>query len=287
MNSPEISILIANYNKADFLPATLESIQNQVLTDWECIIVDDGSSDCSLEILLQIQQTDPRFRIFTRPNHLPKGANSCRNLAYSKSKGKFIQWFDSDDLMLPHFLKMKHDYLQDHPEKKFVVSKGEVRFDKEYKGNRKFAQSLYSENLIEDYLKFRLVFFTPGPMFRKEVFEEVGLFNPKLSRHQEWELFLRVILNYQEWGVIDTTSFIYNVNNNSITYLHQARRHVAQTELQVFKQVLSSKTNPFKNRIPGSIRRSIAFKYLQISLYYREIKFFGWYCRSLLRESLA
>ncbi len=279
-----VSILIPNFNKEEFLPATLSSILAQEYGNWECILVDDGSSDSSVKILNEYAGLDRRFKVFIRPNDIPKGANYCRNYAFGQAKGDYIQWFDSDDIMFPWFLKMKVDYLESQPTVPFVVSKGELIFDEGFEGNRKFAQNFQSENPIEDYLNFRILFFTGGPLFRKEVFHEVGLFNGKLKRHQEWELFLRVVLRFQKWGKIGRAGFSYVVNSNSITSGFKSKNAVVESELAVFKVVLGRKTNRFKAVIPKKIRLSLAFKYFLVASYHRKPIHSFWYFRTLVQD---
>ena len=102
-----ISILIPNYNKANYLRETLDSVFAQTYTNWECIIVDDHSTDNSWEILQEYTIRDSRFEIRKRPGHLPKGGNACRNYAFELSEGEFVNWFDSDDVMFENFLADK------------------------------------------------------------------------------------------------------------------------------------------------------------------------------------
>src|SRR5690606_6713113 len=96
---PLVSILIPNYNKAPYLRETLDSILSQTYLNWECIIVDDHSTDGSYEILEEYANLDCRFKVYKRPDHLPKGGNACRNYAFILSNGEFVNWFDSDDIM--------------------------------------------------------------------------------------------------------------------------------------------------------------------------------------------
>ncbi|MBD8490437.1 glycosyltransferase family 2 protein [Echinicola sp. CAU 1574] len=97
--NPLVSILIPNYNKAPYVRDTLDSVLNQTYQNWECIVVDDHSTDDSWEILEEFAAKDKRFKIYKRPDDLPKGGNVCRNYAFKLSKGEYINWFDSDDLM--------------------------------------------------------------------------------------------------------------------------------------------------------------------------------------------
>ena len=94
-----VSIIIPTFNRADIIHETLDSIKLQTYEKWECIIVDDGSNDNSIMVINEFVKTDNRFKFYDRPINKLKGANSCRNYGFEKSKGEFINWFDSDDIM--------------------------------------------------------------------------------------------------------------------------------------------------------------------------------------------
>jgi len=98
---PLVSIIIPTYNRAGIIGETLESIIKQSFSDWECIIVDDGSTDSTEAVVKEYTEKDSRFKYYRRPHEIIKGANSCRNYGFKKSAGKYINWFDSDDLYLP------------------------------------------------------------------------------------------------------------------------------------------------------------------------------------------
>lgn len=100
-----ISIIIATYNRATYIGETLCSIVNQTYTDFECIIIDDGSTDNTSDIVAAIINEDSRFTYIIRPETVKKGANHSRNYGYSLSKGNYVKFFDSDDVMLPTHLE--------------------------------------------------------------------------------------------------------------------------------------------------------------------------------------
>jgi glycosyltransferase involved in cell wall biosynthesis len=129
ISNPIISIIIPVYNRAILLPLTIESIKAQTFTDWECILIDDHSTDNSLEVMLGLQQNDTRIKAFQRPSHLKKGANACRNFGFTKSSASYIKWFDSDDIMLPNHLEVSHTTLIKN-ELDFVVTET-LNFDHE------------------------------------------------------------------------------------------------------------------------------------------------------------
>lgn len=103
--APKVSVIIPNYNREHLIIDTLESIKIQTYVDFECIIVDDHSSDNSWKVVQAWITTDSRFKLFKRPQTRKKGANACRNYGFELSSGRYIQWFDSDDLMTPDHLE--------------------------------------------------------------------------------------------------------------------------------------------------------------------------------------
>jgi glycosyltransferase involved in cell wall biosynthesis len=279
-----VSILIPNFNKAEFVKATLESILSQEYQLWECIVVDDHSTDDSWAILKEYEKRDGRFKIVSRPKNISKGANQCRNHAFSLCRGEFIQWFDSDDIMYPWFLSRKVDYLNSFPKMPFVIAKADLKFDSDFVGNKKFAQNLSSENPIEDYLKFKLLFLTGGPLFRRNILKESGLFNIRLSRHQEWELYFRVVLNYTNWGILEEPSFKYFFHSNSITSDFQKKSKVVESELILFQEVLNLPEDKFNNQIPKATRLRIALKYWMVATKYLKARFSVQFLFTLFRE---
>lgn len=107
-----ISIIIATYNRADYIEETLLSIAGQTYSDFECIVVDDGSTDNTSTIVTPIVMEDARFSYITRPDTVRKGANHSRNYGYSLSKGAYVKFFDSDDVMLPTHLETSINVLE-------------------------------------------------------------------------------------------------------------------------------------------------------------------------------
>lgn len=89
---PKISIIVPVYNREKLLPETLESISNQTYTDWECVLVDDGSTDNSLQLLHNLASKDFRLKVYSRPEEYKKGAPSCRNYGYELATGEYIQF---------------------------------------------------------------------------------------------------------------------------------------------------------------------------------------------------
>lgn len=117
MSQPLVSIVMPCYNYARFLPEALASIQAQTFTDFEAIIVDDGSTDETPGILAQVK--DPRFRIFRQAN---AGSSAARNTGRGHTRGTFLTFLDADDLWRPTFLERQMAVFEAEPEVDFCFA---------------------------------------------------------------------------------------------------------------------------------------------------------------------
>ncbi len=106
---PFFSIIIPAYNRADFLPETLASVQAQTFTDWECIVVDDGSTDHTATVMQKLCADDPRIRYIYQQN---AERSAARNNGIAHARGQYICFLDSDDRYLPSCLEDWHAFWQ-------------------------------------------------------------------------------------------------------------------------------------------------------------------------------
>src|SRR4051812_12237605 len=110
---PQVSILMPVYNARPYIAAAVESILSQTFTDWECIIIDDGSTDGSLEILQSFAQRDKRIVLISRPN---RGLVATLNEGLEHVHGEYVMRMDADDLSRPERMEQQVAYLRAHPE---------------------------------------------------------------------------------------------------------------------------------------------------------------------------
>ena len=213
-----VSIIIPVFNRQSFISATLESILSQSHTNWECIIIDDHSTDKTFDILLSYSSLDSRIIVHKRPTYLAKGANICRNYGYKISKGKYIQWFDSDDIMLPTMLENKIiKIISDNSD--FVINRlGFFKSDinKYFTDDRSSIESTI-KNLPFDYFAGNFWFGTPQPLFMKSFLQsQKKLFNVNLVRNQETELFVRLLLQNPKISYLNDVLTLQRIHENSI-----------------------------------------------------------------------
>lgn len=265
-NNPLVSILIPNYNKAPYLRETLDSIIVQTYTNWECIIVDDHSTDNSWEILEDYALKDSRFKIFKIPNHLPNGGNAARNYGFKMSKGEFVNWFDSDDYMKPEFIQLKMDY---HKRGNYdaVISK----MYKNENGNVvKTSWIPDFKNILEDYLVKDIHFTSPGPMISRKFLSGKKLFDLKIKVGQEKEFFFRLLCQGMKFIIIDEFLMVYFERKNSILDTFKKKPQSFESWRYRYEIINSVKRHKLDYTNYKSLINLWAFKILRLSL--KELK---------------
>ncbi|GEQ86812.1 glycosyl transferase [Patiriisocius marinistellae] len=186
---PLVSIIIPTYNRASLIAETLDSIQQQTYENWECIVVDDGSTDTTSQVMQRYMQNDGRIQFYYRPITLIKGGNSCRNFGFTKIKGEFVQWFDSDDLMVKNALEEKIALIDSKID---AVFSGFKTFEKTSKNIKATYNCKKTEDILESYLLGDLVFNIPSLMYRREFVKNIK-FSETLTRAQDLDFVYKCI----------------------------------------------------------------------------------------------
>jgi glycosyltransferase involved in cell wall biosynthesis len=213
-----VSIIIPTYNRADLIGETLDSIVSQSYQHWECILVDDGSEDRTMEVVAAFAKADSRISYHKRPAYLPKGANACRNYGLELSRGIYINFFDSDDLMHDDKLKLQVASL-DHGLEDFNVCQTLV-FEGVFVGKGVLrSQLLRTEDPFNDFISHKIKWLTQAPMLRRAVLEKYQIcFNEELQQSQELDLFVRLLARTTAYSVIEQPLVFLRMHSDSISY---------------------------------------------------------------------
>ncbi|GGG28108.1 hypothetical protein GCM10011344_31120 [Dokdonia pacifica] len=194
------------------------SIQNQTYTNWECIIVDDGSTDTSMALLTKIAEEDTRIKVLQRPAHLKKGGNTCRNIGLDHAQGTYIQFFDSDDLMKKDMLQEKVSLLQSD-DFDYVISKTESFQHPDPLDIIDKQDHYYTFDTCaishENYVTQKINWLTPDFMGVSTLFESLR-FNNKLPSGQEYNLFSKLTLQSKRGIVLDRFTTLRRMHDTSI-----------------------------------------------------------------------
>ena len=117
---PVFSVIIPLFNREKLVVDTINSILAQTETNWEAIIVDDGSTDHSCEVVRKYAEHNPKIILLQRSDNRPKGPSACRNIGYEKARGDFIFYLDSDDLLEKHFFENAARTFKEDPKLDFL-----------------------------------------------------------------------------------------------------------------------------------------------------------------------
>ena len=191
---PLISVIIPLYNKENFIESTLKSALNQTFTDFEILIINDGSTDKSEEKILQFN--DDRISIF---NTINQGVSVARNFGIEKASGKMIAFLDADDFWCPHFLENMVSLIEKFPNEKVFSSAIQVQI-KEKNFNATYSISKEKEVQILNFFEAshdQGAIFTSSAVFEKSVFETAGNFDVDLKTDEDTDLWIRIGLHYQ------------------------------------------------------------------------------------------
>ncbi|MDT3388558.1 MAG: glycosyltransferase [Bacteroidota bacterium] len=236
------AIIIPNWNGKKFLADMLDSILVQTFTDFRLFVVDDGSTDGSIDILREYACKDKRILYIVR-NREPKGAQTCRNIGYELSKGaKYVLFFDNDDLVAPYCLEQRVNFMESHPELDFSIFPA-INFR-----NQPFdiTTAVWGYRYLDDSLKAILEWTLPmvgwTNIYKRISYEMKGLlWDEKLKSMQDSDFNIQAILKgckFEYAGDVKP-DYYYRVTEESISSKLYSKEH-AESHVYLIKKILES-----------------------------------------------
>ena len=194
-----ISIITPTYNRANSIKDTIQSLIHQKYGNWELLIIDDGSSDNTEEILKEFMKADSRIKYYKRPQNRLKGANACRNIGIQYVEGDYVIFLDSDDCLPPDFLSDRTKFISNNSEFDLLVSSNSAIITKN-------LINIENESLQDFFLKNFLAFHFPWKitevMWRAKSIKDMR-FDENLQRFQDIDFHINILLNKKLRIVVD------------------------------------------------------------------------------------
>lgn len=207
---PKVSVIIPAYNAMRYLPKTLDSVLQQTFSDFEVLIINDGSSDTIIEWGAKI--TDTRVQLTTQSN---QGVSAARNAGITMMQGEYIAFLDADDLWESTHLEKQVSYLNNHPAIGVVYTWTQLIDECDRATGRLFA-SQAEGTIWQELLENDVISTGSSAMVRRCCLDSVGGFDTELAHAEDLELWLRIAQRYQI-GVIKEPLTMYRQHPDNTT----------------------------------------------------------------------
>ncbi|TAF63069.1 MAG: glycosyltransferase [Cytophagales bacterium] len=234
MENTKVSVIVATHNYGHFITEALQSVQKQIYTNWECMIVDDGSTDNTQNVVQYFTEKDARFKYFYRKKST---VNQARNYGIAQSSGAFIQFLDADDALMPDKLAKQVDFLQKNPSAD-VVYGGAWRFWDDATNELEEEKQLPTCGGVgEELLEFvRVCPLIHTVLMRKSIYEKNGKLEEQLIGAEDWEYWLRITNNGSRFAYEPEAMVKVRRHANSTTQKHWQQMYNIYLMRKLFQQ---------------------------------------------------
>ncbi len=256
---PKVSIVLPAYNMAPYLRETLDSILRQTFTDFECIVINDGSTDNSADILNEYDKRDPRMRVINQAN---QGLVKTLNSAIRQARGAYIARVDGDDPSFEDRLEKQVAVLDDRPGVVLVGGGFEIMDEHGY-----FLETVHIPTTDADLrraMALRNPFGHAGVLFRKDAALEAGLYTGNHGPTEDYNLWMR-LSQVGQLAALPQPVYRYRIVGNGISQsnselqMRYTREHASTYWLEYPPQVLTRRE--IMARSKSYMRRGITAQY--------------------------
>ncbi|ARV13803.1 glycosyltransferase family 2 protein [Polaribacter sp. SA4-12] len=261
-----VSIIIPVFNRAHIIEETLKSIISQTSKDWECILVDDGSNDSIETILDKYINIDVRFKFYKRPPNRLKGPSSCRNIGIEKSKGEYIMFLDSDDILANFCIQDRLNTFNKYLNLDFIVFKMNTFFNEIPILESEILQERVNEDYFFNFIELRSSWQVTSPIYKKNIIKKIGGFEEGLSIFEDLLLASKILFNSNNYLVFNNVDCFYR-NNNDYFKKHKDISYSVKVVDSFFKlleyesNLLNKESNLYRKR---KLKKSIFKAYVSI-----------------------
>lgn len=264
--SDMISVIIPVYNGEKTIIKTLKSVLTQTFSNIEIIIINDGSTDSTLEVISSI--TDIRIKILSYSN---AGLAASRNRGISESTGKYISFIDADDLWTPDKLEVQLKALHQFPQAAIAYSWTDY-IDVNGKILRPGKRTVANGDVFTQLLQSNILENGSNPLIISQVFDNIGGFDESLFAAEDWDMWLRLAANYK-FACVEKSQILYRVSASSMS-TNLRRQEVASLQVieRAFTCEKAASLQHLKKYALANIYRYLTFKSIetsQQSRYYR------------------
>lgn len=267
-DNPRLSIVMPAYNHADMVCAMIDSILTNTYTDWELLVVDDGSGQETLDALCDYAQKDFRIHLIKR-DRLPKGAQTCRNIGFKNIKGEYVIFFDSDDYISPECLQTRVDAIASREDLDFMVFPSGIVQNNEYKPDATlfaYGYQIYNDD-IKAFTSRTLPFVVWNNIYRTESLKKYNIhWDEQLLSLQDADFNLRAILSgmkYEYYSCNPHFGYRIDANVDSVSKKIVSPQH-QQSHLYAIMQFYSLVQSKYQHKYDNALYNGCLVMYNRI-----------------------
>ncbi|MBB2146441.1 glycosyltransferase [Pedobacter sp. LMG 31464] len=306
MKDKIVSIIIPTYNYGHLIAQTLNCLIAQSYKNWEAIIIDDGSSDNTEEIVNSFLVADDRF-IFIKQNN--KGVSSARNTGLKKAKGNYIQFLDADDLISIHKIENQLNFLElnEHIDiclvdtKYFESDNDQILFSDLNLKNDASTPKLNGKgfNVLSAFVQNNQTVIQ-SPLFSKKIIAEIGLFNERTAYLEDWDFWFRCAAKNYQFGFLDDQDslVLVRVHQNSAskktTLIYEAEAILRRKFIKYIKDIdfispeekmvlLKQNRNSLRKTFRDLMADTSLYDFKKWKFYYEQLNSFSLFSSSFIK----
>jgi glycosyltransferase involved in cell wall biosynthesis len=247
MAKAKISVIMAVYNSEEFLEETIRNIINQTFNNFEFIVIDDCSTDNSLNIIKNYTKQDKRIILIENKKNI--GLTKSLNKGLRIAKGKYIARIDADDIALSERLEKQYKYLEEHQDI-FLIGGAALVIDKNGKEIKKY-KPIVNENQLKRLLKKGNAIYHPTVMFRNE---KNNFYREKFYYSQDYDFYLTMLLKGKRLINIPDLLIKYRINPEAISFSQRTKQKLfAEKAKEFYHQRLKHGKDEYDKFNPSEI----------------------------------
>lgn len=256
--NPLISVIVPVYNVEDYIGDCINSLQNQSYKNIEILLVDDGSSDKSLEICYEFAKEDERIRVFSKPNG---GQGSARNLGLDKIRGEYVSFIDSDDLIGSDFIEKIYAILSQNSVKMAMSAYASFREKDEIsnaKSQKTSIKILNDKEIFSEIFSGNEYFGTAvwRNLYHKSIFENLRF--PEGQIYEDVAIAFEIFDSAKRVAISDEVLYFYRIRQGSTTNSFNEKHLQAVPSVEKFTNLVAKKYPDLKDEATFTLCDSMA-----------------------------
>lgn len=260
---PFFSIIMPTYNRAHLVSTAINSVLNQSIKDWELIIIDDGSTDDTQQVMIPFLNNHSNIFYFWQEN---QGKGGVRNVGISKAQGTYITFLDDDDYLLPNHLETFWNALINAPKNAIIKSEGYLEEKDELN-----PLTVYPHNNLKNVIRniWKVGAHLSSFCFPKYIFDHFQ-FEHNLYFAQDYHLILRILLNHNNIAFSHERTFVIVNHSDRGTYKidEVAFKKLYNSRLSIYKYFIEQEQQQLLNYLSlGEIKKKAINDYLYLANY--------------------